>query len=104
TGYSLLVACALVSISINPFLFRWLEGIEGFLRARPRVWALLDARSARKRAARNAQTAAAIAKDEKPLAVLVGYGPVGQAVDRALERAGTETVVIDLNMDTIADL
>jgi monovalent cation:H+ antiporter-2, CPA2 family len=104
TGASLLVACALVSISINPFLFRWLDPIEAWLRRRPRLWRLLDARSARKRAAINARTAEALAADPQPLAVIVGYGPVGQAVDRALRRAGTETVVIDLNMDTVAGL
>jgi len=104
TGYSLLVACALVSISLNPFLFRWLDAIEGWLRRHPRLWRLLDARSARKRAAINARSAEAIAQETRPLAVIVGYGPVGQAVDRALRRSGTETVVIDLNMDTVAEL
>jgi CPA2 family monovalent cation:H+ antiporter-2 len=104
TGSSLLVACALVSISLNPFLFRWLDAIEGRLRAHPRLWRLLDARSARKREAINARTAAAIAANPQPLAVIVGYGPVGQAVDRALRRAGTDTVVVDLNMDTVAEL
>ena len=29
TGFSLLVACALVSIALNPFLFRALDGLEG---------------------------------------------------------------------------
>ncbi len=103
-GASLLVACALVSISLNPFLFRWLDPIEARLRRFPRLWRLLDARSARKRAAINARTADAIAADALPLAVIVGYGPVGQAVDRALRRAGTDTVVVDLNMDTVASL
>ena len=27
-GYNVIVACAIVSISINPFLFRWLEPLE----------------------------------------------------------------------------
>jgi CPA2 family monovalent cation:H+ antiporter-2 len=103
-GYSLLVACAMVSISLNPFLFRLLDPIEGRLRRHKRLWRLLDARSARKRAAINARTAEAIEAEAQPLAVIVGYGPVGQAVDRALRRAGTDTVVIDLNMDTVAEL
>ena len=36
--------------------------------------------------------------------VLVGYGPVGQAVDRVLRELGTQTVVVDMNMDTVQDL
>ena len=34
----------------------------------------------------------------------MGYGPVGRAVDLALRQAGTRTVVVDLNMDTVAQL
>ena len=34
TGFSLLVACALVSISLNPILFASLDGLEGWLRRR----------------------------------------------------------------------
>jgi CPA2 family monovalent cation:H+ antiporter-2 len=104
TGSSLLVACALVSISINPFLFRWLDPIEGWVRRRPRLWGLLNGAAARRRDAINLDTARAIEGKKSPLAVIVGYGPVGQAVDRVLRQVGTETVVIDLNMDTVAEL
>jgi CPA2 family monovalent cation:H+ antiporter-2 len=45
-----------------------------------------------------------VASVDPPLAVVVGYGPVGRAVDEALRQAGTRTVVIDLNMDTVAEL
>jgi CPA2 family monovalent cation:H+ antiporter-2 len=103
TGASLLVAVALVSISLNPFLFNRLDGIERWLRARPRLWALLDARAAQRRGTINADTAGALAAATGPRAVIVGYGPVGQAVDRVLSETGIDTVVIDLNMDTIAE-
>jgi len=104
TGFSLLVACALVSISLNPFLFGALDGLEARLRRRPVLWRLLNARGSRRYAAANAETAAAVASVDPPLAVVVGYGPVGRAVDEALRQAGTRTVVIDLNMDTVAEL
>ena len=104
TAYSLLVACALVSISLNPVLFRGLDPIEKWLRARAVLWRLLNAAASRRHAAANQQTADAVAKVRAPLAVVVGYGPVGQAVDRGLRDAGTQTVVVDLNMDTVAQL
>ncbi len=104
TGYGLLVACALVSISLNPFLFRWLDPIEGFLRRRTILWRILNAAASRKSAAVNGRTTDSIAEKTDPLAIVVGYGPVGQAVDRVLRDVGLETVVIDLNMDTVADL
>jgi CPA2 family monovalent cation:H+ antiporter-2 len=104
TAYSLLVACALVSISLNPVLFRWLDPIEKWLRARAVLWRLLKAAASRRHAAANQQTADVVAEARAPLAVVVGYGPVGQAVDRGLRDAGTQTVVVDLNMDTVAQL
>jgi CPA2 family monovalent cation:H+ antiporter-2 len=103
-GSSLLVACALVSISVNPFLFCALDPLEEWLRRRPRLWKLLNAAAARRRDAVNAETARAIEERPSPRAVVVGYGPVGQAVDRALREAGTEVVVVDQNMDTVAAL
>lgn len=104
TGMSLLVACALVSISLNPLLFASLEPLEAWLRGRPGLWRLLNARSARRYAAANAESAAAVAATTAPLAVVVGYGPVGRSVDAALRGAGAETVVVDLNMDTVREL
>ena len=104
TGFSLLVACALVSIALNPILFRSLDGLEGRLRAKPGLWRLLNRVSAGRYAAANAETSAEIARVLAPLAVVVGYGPVGRSVDEALRQAGTPTVVIDLNMDSVAEI
>jgi len=101
-GFSLLVACALVSIAVNPFLFGALDRLEGVLRRTGWLWRLLNRVSAGRYAAANDETATAIAGAPEPLAVVVGYGPVGRSVDEALRQAGTRTVVIDLNMDTVA--
>jgi CPA2 family monovalent cation:H+ antiporter-2 len=103
-GASLLVACALVSISVNPFLFRALDPLERWARQRPALWRLLNASAARRHAAANLQADAALRETRPPLALVVGYGPVGRAVERALREAGAETVVIDLNMDTVAEV
>jgi monovalent cation:H+ antiporter-2, CPA2 family len=100
-GASVLVACALVSISVNPLLFRALEPLERRLRAFPAVWRMLNARAERRGKAVNAVTSAALAVPDGPLAVIVGYGPVGQSVDRALRESGLPTVVVDLNLDTV---
>ncbi len=103
-GFSLLVACALVSISLNPMLFASLDRIEAWLRRREALWRLLNAAGSKRYEAANAETAAAVANVEPPLAIVIGYGPVGRAVDEALHQAGTRTVVVDLNMDTVAQL
>jgi len=103
-GYNVIVACAIVSISINPFLFRGLEPLEALVRRRPWLSRLLEARSGRRRDRVNAGTVRAIEGRPVPLAVVVGYGPVGRTVDRLIRQAGVETVVIDLNLETVGAL
>src|SRR6266511_2439391 len=104
TGYSLLIACALASISVNPFLFLWLDPVERLARRRPILWRLLNAAATRRREGINRSAAQRIGNSSSPLSIVVGYGPVEQAVDRVLRDVDSETVVIDLNLDTVADL
>ena len=106
-GHNVLVGGAILSITLNPLLFRSLDGIERWLRRQPRLWALLNARAERRVGQVNDVSMAQIAAygDEQPrLAIVIGYGPVGRSVNRLLSEAGMKTVVIDLNMDTVTEL
>jgi monovalent cation:H+ antiporter-2, CPA2 family len=109
-GRSLLVACAILSITLNPLLFRSIEPAERWLRRRPKLWPALTARSDVGGVALNQEMhgrIAAATKEEQPAArraVIVGYGPVGQTAARILRDFGIQTVVIDLNLDAIRDL
>jgi mannitol/fructose-specific phosphotransferase system IIA component (Ntr-type)/predicted transcriptional regulator len=105
-GHSLLVGGAILSITLNPMLFRSLGNIENWLRRHPRLWRLLNARVERRIQVANSVSLAQIASygDDSKLAIVIGYGPVGRAVDRLLRDAGMDTVVIDMNMDTISEL
>lgn len=106
-GHNVLVGAAILSITINPLLFRSRDRIEYWLRARPRLWSLMTARAERKLGRVNAEVAEQmkqLAFEKRALAVVVGFGPVGQTVDRLLRNAGLTTVVIDMNMDTVAEL
>jgi len=103
-GHNLLVACALVSITLNPILFRFLNPIENALKRRPALWRLLNARSLRRQNQINEQVGARIEKSDKPVAVIVGYGPVGRTVDNLIRKNGLETIIVDLNLDTIQSL
>ncbi|GAA5115628.1 cation:proton antiporter [Luteolibacter yonseiensis] len=105
-GHNVLVASAIISITVNPLLFRALPQIEDWLRARPRLWKLLNGR-AEKRIAQTKPMPAGPSHGEddgKRLAIVVGYGPVGRSVHRVLKDAGLSTVVIDMNMDTVTAL
>jgi CPA2 family monovalent cation:H+ antiporter-2 len=103
-GLQVLVATAMISITMNPLAFRSLERIERAIAARPWAWNLLNFRHARRERALNAPAAAAVEASEKPLAIIVGYGPVGRLVDALLRDGGLETVVVDMNLETVRGL
>jgi CPA2 family monovalent cation:H+ antiporter-2 len=102
-GQSLLVACALVSISLNPLLFRGIEPLVGWLRQHPRLWRILTRRS-EARARRLAPPAAPLAGAslQRQRAIVVGYGPVGRAATALLKDFDIEPVIVDLNVDTVS--
>jgi monovalent cation:H+ antiporter-2, CPA2 family len=110
TGHSMLVACAILSITINPLLFRAIEPIEKWLRGRPRLWSRLSdqAESAGNEINRQVKERLGTSIDgdtaPKVRAIIVGYGPVGQTARRVLMGFHVETAVIDLNLDTVREL
>jgi CPA2 family monovalent cation:H+ antiporter-2 len=106
---SLLIACALISITLTPILFRAIEPIDRWCRARPRLWKILSGRSEARGAVSNTQVMRRLSDADSPAAqrikaVIVGYGPVGQTAGRILRDFNIEPIVIDLNLDTIRDL
>ena len=104
TAHSLLVACSIVTITLNPLLFRAIPAIERFLQRSPALWRFLN-RGAKSRAGdMNRRAGELLEKSDTPVAVIVGYGPVGRTLDQILRNSGLETVVVDLNMDTVQSL
>ncbi len=104
-GLSMLVVAAIISITVNPLLFANIGRIERAVEKRPRLWRLLNRREkALADRVNEGQPAEAEDSIQKPRAVIVGYGPVGRTADRLLRGGGLETVVIDLNMDTVQAL
>ncbi|MCG2593131.1 Kef family K(+) transporter [Ramlibacter sp. XY19] len=97
---SLVVAGALISIAINPVLFKGLQPLQRWLLARSQL--------ARNLAARDDPLAELpITTDEKYLArqvVLVGHGRVGRKLAEALEAHGIPYVVAEQNREIVARL
>ena len=107
TEHNLLVAVAIVSITLNPLLFRAMPAIERRLQQAPRLWRWMnrnERNDGRPNAPARAIVDAAADAPAGPLAVILGYGPVGQSVDATLRGRGVATIVVDLNMDTIERL
>jgi CPA2 family monovalent cation:H+ antiporter-2 len=106
-GRQVLIAAAMVSITLNPVLFGSLDRIERWLQRRPLLWRLLNGRADRRRDAINAASTASIGESDpgdRALAVIVGYGPVGRVVDALLRDAGIRTVIVEMNMATVESL
>lgn len=86
TGWNALVAASIISIALNPYVYRW----------------------ARRRAA--VRGGAFPLPDKEPVGIdpehciLVGYGPVGRIVHQLLSERGWSITVIDLNLNTVRAL
>ena len=104
TGQHILVGAAMISITLNPLLFGSLDRIEAWIQRRPRLWKLLSARVDRRQRILNQLSQPEIATSEKPIAVIVGYGPVGRVVDALLRDAGFHTVILEMNMQSVIGL
>lgn len=103
-GVSVLIVCALISIALNPVLFRLGVPLENWLRRRPRIWDFLNRRAEAKGRAANLATAEALGHADTTRAIVVGYGPVGRRVAGILREFSIEPVIIDLNVDTVNNL
>ena len=99
-GYDLIIAGAIISISVNPLVFRLVEPLQAW--ARSRSW-----------------VARALERPDDPLAelpmsvpaqeltghiVLVGYGVIGTTLERTLTKHGLRMVVVEQNRDAVESL
>jgi CPA2 family monovalent cation:H+ antiporter-2 len=85
-GWDALVAASILSIAVNPTVYRW----------------------ARRRATPAVDLAAAAPKAPVEIdprrTILVGYGPVGRIVHRLLAERGADVTVVDVNLETVRAL
>lgn len=92
-GRDLILAGALLSITLNPLAFATIEPIARWVNERPKLLALLT---------RKSEQQAALPPDGnvsnlRDHAVVVGYGRVGSVVGNGLQTVGLEFVVIETN-------
>jgi CPA2 family monovalent cation:H+ antiporter-2 len=97
-AYQLVVAGALISITLNPFLFALVDPVDAWLKKRPAL---------RRRLERGGGPLARPAVTDQPMsghAVICGWGRVGRTVARALEARGFRYVVIEEHRRTVEGL
>ena len=95
-GQSLIVAGALLSITLNALVFKLIAPVEGWVQARPRLARLLEPSPGRVPAL-PADFDAGRARDH---VVLVGHGRVGRRVAQALASRGIPYLVIEQDRGT----
>lgn len=88
-GFDIIVACALVSISINPLLFKVLDYLKRYAKKNEVIVERHE----------NVKVASGA-----PKAVVVGFGLIGKQVVHTLEKVGFTPLIIDHNIDTVAKL
>lgn len=84
--YSLILAGALVSITVNPLMFRSINTAEKWLRKFPSIWKWLD---------RHGPSPAAEIEDVSEHVVVIGYGRVGEHIVNVLSKLNVPRLVVD---------
>ena len=84
--YSLILAGALVSITVNPLMFRLIEPAERWLRRMPALWKAID---------RRGPTAVGRPADLHDHVVIVGWGRVGRHIADVLGRLQVPRLVVE---------
>ena len=99
---NVLVAAAIVSISLNPLLYRLVDPLDAWIARHPlfarwRKW-LLAGRGERTGEPDGEQQSAS------HRAVIVGYGPIGKTLSSLLRRNEIEPTIIEMNLETVKAL
>lgn len=97
-GYQLILAGALLSISLNPLLFRAIAPLEAWMMRHPRL---------RKLSGQGAPDLQPQPGEHHPLrdhAIVCGYGRVGSLVTRLLQQRGVPCVVVELNQRRVDEI
>jgi CPA2 family monovalent cation:H+ antiporter-2 len=95
-----LVAVSIVSIVVNPLLYRAIPQIDTWVNRQPTLRRWLNPAAATE----VVHTAPADRQSPDSRAVIVGYGPTGRTVSRLLRENGIEPIVIEMNIDTVRQL
>jgi CPA2 family monovalent cation:H+ antiporter-2 len=108
--YNAIVVCAIISITLNPSIFKKVPAIEQFLRSKKILWNVLNyvADKKSKNNEKNEQLVKNYVAEEKcqnrKIAIVVGYGPTGKQVVETLKNYDVMPIIIEMNIDTINSL
>ncbi|RPJ50074.1 MAG: sodium:proton exchanger, partial [Chloroflexi bacterium] len=94
--YSLILAGALLSISLNPLMFRQIDRTETWLQRYPRIWGWINRQKP--------PPVRPLIEEMAGHAVIVGYGQVGSHMVNVLDALNIPRLVIEADIERVADL
>jgi monovalent cation:H+ antiporter-2, CPA2 family len=92
---NLIIATAMISLALNPILYRWTRPLDRALARSPRVWRIFNWSGKLQGIVGDVEKT-----DPVNRTVIVGYGPIGQMVGRLLREEGVQPVLVEMNVDT----
>lgn len=92
--YSLILAGALLSIAINPLMYKTIGPAERFLRKHPKFWRQLDKHG----------EVADLDDEIEGHVVVIGYGRVGQHIVNVLTKLEVPLMVLDSDVERVEEL
>lgn len=93
--YSLILAGALLSITVNPLMYRSISVLEKWLKKFPAVWKWMD---------RHGPSPPAAAEPLSGHVVVIGYGRVGQHIINVLGQLNVPRLVVDSDAARVEEL
>lgn len=102
SGANTLIAASIISISLNPLLYRAISPIENKLK-NTRLWQMLETRS-KARPMTDDEAGHGHVPVSRDRAIVVGHGPTGRTLVRLLKENGIDPFVIEMNLHTIRHL
>jgi CPA2 family monovalent cation:H+ antiporter-2 len=97
-GHNVVVGAAIISIGLNPVIFRWVLALE------PRLSKLSWIATRNEKLGARANVMAAKRMQQDSGAIVVGYGPVGQTVTRLLAEFEINPIILETNVDVVLEL
>lgn len=95
-----LVIASMISISLNPVLYRCVRPMERWASGQPWLWRWLTAKTPAVGEVESPEEPA----DKEHRAVVIGYGPVGRTVTRLLRRNEVTPTIVEMNLETVRRL
>lgn len=93
--YSLILAGSLVSITLNPLMYRTIEPTTNFLKKFPVIWKLMD---------RHRVSPTVVAKHRSNHVVVIGYGRVGRHIVNVLSELNVRCLVVEGDAGRVEEL